>query len=81
MGVIMNFAIPYMINPDAGDLKGKVGFIFGGLGALGAAWAWFYIPELKGRTLDEIDALFHARVPPRKMGSHVLVTSSDELSG
>jgi len=80
MGIIMNFAIPYMINPDAGNLKGKVGFIFGALGMLGAAWAWFYVPELKGRTVEEIDAMFQARVPPRKMGSHISSTSSDELS-
>jgi sugar porter (SP) family MFS transporter len=72
MGLIMNFAIPYMVNPDEGNLGGKVGFIFGGLGAIATVWAWFYIPELKGRTFDEIDRMFFARVPPRKMGSYDL---------
>ncbi|KAK8021726.1 general substrate transporter [Apiospora arundinis] len=74
MGIIMNFVIPYMVNPDEGNLKGKVGFIFGGLGALAAVWSWFYVPELKGRTFDEIDRMFQERVPPRKMGGHVLTT-------
>ncbi|KAI5244644.1 hypothetical protein E4T43_03609 [Aureobasidium subglaciale] len=63
-GLAMNFAIPYMGNPDEGNLKGKVGFIFGGLGALATVWAWFFIPELKGRTFDEIDRMFTDRVPP-----------------
>jgi hypothetical protein len=72
MGLIMNFAIPYMVNPDEADLKGKVGFVFGGLGAIATAWAFMYVPELKGRTFEEIDRMFFARVPPRKMGSHVL---------
>lgn len=67
-GLIMNFAIPYMVNPDEGNLAGKVGFIFGGLGAFATVWAFWYIPELKGRTFDEIDRMFFARVPPRKMG-------------
>lgn len=68
----MNFVIPYMVNPDEANLKGKVGFIFGGLAVLGTVWSFVYVPELKGRTFEEIDRLFFARVPPRKMGSFVL---------
>lgn len=69
MGTAFNFAIPYMINPDQGNLKGKVGFVFGGLGLLAGIGSWFLIPELKDRTFDEIDTMFQQRVPPRKMGS------------
>ncbi|KAI9727582.1 MAG: hypothetical protein M1834_008021 [Cirrosporium novae-zelandiae] len=71
-GIIMNVAVPYMVTPDEANMKGKVGFVFGGLGLLGTAWAIIYVPELKGRTFDEIDILFAQRVPPRKMGSYVL---------
>lgn len=72
MGIAMNFAIPYLVNPDEANLKGKVGFIFGGLGALGTIWAFFFVPELKGRTFREIDMMFQNRVPPRAMGKHQL---------
>ncbi|KAH7558305.1 hypothetical protein BM1_05577 [Bipolaris maydis] len=72
LGIIMNIAIPYMVNPDEGNLKGKVGFVFGGLAAIATVCAWIYVPELKGRTNREIDMLFAAHVPPRKMGSHRL---------
>lgn len=41
------------MNPDEANLGGKVGFIFGGLAALGVVWAYFYIPETKNRTVDE----------------------------
>jgi len=68
----MNFAIPYMLNPDEGNLRGKVGFVFGGLGALGTVWSYFFVPELKGRTFQEIDTLFFKRVPVRKMGTYQL---------
>ncbi|POR39121.1 General alpha-glucoside permease [Tolypocladium paradoxum] len=71
-GTVFNFAIPYMVNPDQGNLKGKVGFIFGGLSLMASTWAFFYVPELKGRTFDEIDRMFQTKVPPRKMGSHQL---------
>lgn len=28
-GIVMTVAIPYMINPDQGDMRGKLGFFFG----------------------------------------------------
>ncbi|KAE8378536.1 maltose permease [Aspergillus bertholletiae] len=71
-GIIMFFVVPYMVNPDSGNLKGKVGFIFGGMSLLTTLVSFFYIPELKGKTYEEIDLLFRSRVPPRKMGSHHL---------
>lgn len=43
----------YLVNPDEADLGGKVGFIFGGLGLIGAGWTWLFIPETKNRTVDE----------------------------
>ncbi|KAH6892441.1 general substrate transporter [Thelonectria olida] len=72
MGIIMNFAIPYMVNPDEGNLKGKVGFVFGGLAAIAGVWSFFYVPELKGRRYDEIDRLFQLKVNPRQMGTYQL---------
>ncbi|KAF5024667.1 hypothetical protein F66182_3289 [Fusarium sp. NRRL 66182] len=72
MGIAMGFAIPYMVNPDQGNLKGKVGFVFGGLGLFGLIWAWAFVPELKGRRYDEIDHMFHNKVSPRNMGSYQL---------
>ncbi|KAJ4190647.1 hypothetical protein NW759_016712 [Fusarium solani] len=65
MGIAMNFVIPYMVNPDEANLKGKVGFIFGGLALLAMAWSWAFVPELKGRRYDEIDRLFEQKVSPR----------------
>ncbi|KAF6823973.1 maltose permease [Colletotrichum plurivorum] len=67
-GIAMNVAIPYLVNPDEANLRGKVGFIFGGLSLIGTIGSFFYVPELKGKTFDEIDRLFAAKVPPRRMG-------------
>jgi len=71
-GIVMNTAIPYMVNPDQANLKGKVGFVFGGLALMGTIGSFIYVPELKGRTFYEIDTMFFDRVPPRKMGNHVV---------
>lgn len=29
LGIVITVMIPYMINPDAGNMRGKIGFIFG----------------------------------------------------
>ncbi|KAJ5379946.1 uncharacterized protein N7496_002374 [Penicillium cataractarum] len=71
-GIVMNIVVPYMVNPDAGNMKGKVGFVFGGLGAIATVGCFLYIPDLKDRTFEEIDTMFANRVPPRKMGEYVV---------
>lgn len=71
-GIVMNIVIPYMVNPDSGNMKGKVGFVFGGLGAIATFACFLYIPDLKDRTFEEIDVMFANRVPPRKMGEYVV---------
>ena len=67
-GTVMNIVVPYMVNPDKANLRGKVGFVFGGACALGTLWSYLYVPELKGRTFQEIDYMFQHRVNPRHMG-------------
>lgn len=50
------------VNPDEANLGGYVGFIFGGLAFAGTVWSYFFIPETKGRTVDEWVILFFACV-------------------
>lgn len=71
-GTVMNITIPYMVNPNKANLKGKVGFIFGGASAIATVWSFFYVPELKGRTFNEIDHMFQTHVKPRAMGSYTV---------
>ncbi|KAK9233946.1 hypothetical protein V1525DRAFT_391935 [Lipomyces kononenkoae] len=68
-GIVMNFAIPYMVNPNEANSKGKVGFVFGGLALIGTVGSFLYVPELKGHTFGEIDTMFF-RHAAWKMGSY-----------
>ncbi|KAK3337564.1 putative maltose permease [Cercophora scortea] len=72
LGCVMTVAIPYMINPDQANMQGKLGFFFGGLASLCFVWAYFRVPETKGRTFDELDILFERHVPTRQFGSYVI---------
>lgn len=63
---VVSFTVPYLLNPGYANLSGKVGFIYGAIGLLGVAWAYFFLPELKGRSLEEIDEMLREKVPARK---------------
>jgi len=67
---IFNIVIAYMISPNTLGLKGKVGFVFGGLGAMATLWSWLYVPELKGRTFADIDSMFQNHVKARHMAKY-----------
>jgi len=56
-----------------------VGFVFGGASAIATVWSYFYIPELKGRTFEEIDYMFHHKVKPRYMGEFSFEERNGEL--
>lgn len=58
-----------MVNPTAWDWKGKTGFFWSGTAALVFVWAFFRLPEIKGRTYEELDILFEERVSARKFAS------------
>ena len=58
------YATPYLLE----DLGSKVGFLFGTAAVLATVFAFFCVPECKGRTLEEIDRLFLDGVPVRKFG-------------
>ena len=67
--IIFGVATPYMLNPTAGNWAGKTGFFFGGTCALSLIWTFFRLPELKGRTYEEMNILFWKKVPARKFAS------------
>lgn len=53
---IISRTTPYMIT----SLGYGTYFFFASLMVAMGFWAWFFIPETKGKTLEEMDALFGA---------------------
>ena len=60
--VIVTFVSPYLQNAGYGNLQGKIGFIWGSFSVVSALWTFFFVPELGGRGLEELDELFEKRV-------------------
>ncbi|KAJ0416380.1 general substrate transporter [Aspergillus carlsbadensis] len=68
--VVVGFAVvyttPYLLSTPGANLGARLGYVWGGCAAVGAVWAWFFMPELKGRSLEDIDELFDAGLPAWK---------------
>nr|K0DZ95.1 RecName: Full=Major facilitator-type transporter ecdC [Aspergillus rugulosus]AFT91386.1 EcdC [Aspergillus rugulosus] len=65
-GLILQFTVPYMINPDAGNLGGRVGFIFFGTGLIAAIGGWYLYPETRGIPFAVLDELYASGTAPRR---------------
>ncbi len=72
IAVIAGTLQPYFMNPTEWNLKGYVGFVWGGTALLTFVWAYFRLPETKNRTFEEIDLLFAKKVPARKFSTYDL---------
>lgn len=55
---VTSFTVPYLINPEHANLGGKLGYIYGGINIIMVVGVWFIVPELKNRSLEEVDQLF-----------------------
>ncbi|KAK9427369.1 general substrate transporter [Lipomyces doorenjongii] len=66
VSVISGVLEPYFMNPTQWNLKGYTAFIWGGTALLTFIWAYFRLPETKGRLYGDIDILFAKKVSARK---------------
>lgn len=57
------------MNPEAWNLRGYTGFVWGGCAWIVFVWAYFRLPETKDRSFHELDILFAKQVPARKFAS------------
>lgn len=63
---VTSFTTPYLINSRYANLGGKLGYIYGVINVLVVICVYFFVPELKGRSLEEVDQLFASGAPLRK---------------
>jgi len=66
LNIAFQVALPFQLGTTEGNWKGKIGFFFGGMSIFTFTWAYFRIPEYKGRTYEELDWLFENKISARK---------------
>ncbi|KAF2743013.1 monosaccharide transporter-like protein [Sporormia fimetaria CBS 119925] len=62
---LTTFTAPYFINPASMGWGARYGYIWFPSCCIAASWVFFFLPEVKNRTLEEIDEMFEARLPAR----------------
>jgi len=65
-------------NPTAWNLRGKIGFLWAPICALCWVWAYYRLPEMKGRSYYEIDVMFERKIPARQFKNYVVEEDADE---
>jgi SP family general alpha glucoside:H+ symporter-like MFS transporter len=73
INTMWSFVAPYMFNPGYGNLKARIGFVYGAFMLIFAVMAWFFVPETRRRTYEELDELFMNRVPTRQFRHYTTV--------
>ncbi|KAK3342158.1 MFS transporter, partial [Lasiosphaeria hispida] len=69
------FTAPYFINPAGLGWNAKYGYIWFGSNVILFAFTYFYLPETRDRTLEEIHEMFEADLPARKFKSYVCTST------
>ncbi|KAJ5343664.1 uncharacterized protein N7506_003488 [Penicillium brevicompactum] len=81
LNLVTGIIIPYMLNVDAWNWRGKSGFFWGGLCILCLVWSFFRLPEPKGRSYAELDILFENKVRTRDFPTAKTGLVREELKG
>ncbi|WVQ68313.1 uncharacterized protein L199_006520 [Kwoniella botswanensis] len=59
---VFTFCLPYLLKKPGAGLGPKVGWIIAGDSLFAFIFAVFYVPEIAGRSLEEMDELFELRL-------------------
>ncbi|RYP29729.1 hypothetical protein DL767_006604 [Monosporascus sp. MG133] len=70
---LVTFTAPYFINPESLNWGPRYGYIWFPSCMVTAIWVYFFLPEVKGRTLEEIDEMFEAKLGARKFRGYQCV--------
>jgi MFS family permease len=62
---VIGAIVPLMVDSEYGNLGPKVFFVWGAACALSATFAYLFVPETKGLTLEQVDQMME-EVPARK---------------
>jgi MFS transporter, SP family, general alpha glucoside:H+ symporter len=69
VGFIGGAVQPYMLNPESLNWRGYTGLFWSTTAVMTFVWAWYRLPETKGRTYEELDLLFAKGIDAREFES------------
>jgi hypothetical protein len=79
--IVTSFAVPRLANPDALNLGARVAYIFAGTNIAALIFTYFCLPETKGRTFAEIQAMYDDDVHGAPISSTPRLSTSTSTRG
>jgi SP family general alpha glucoside:H+ symporter-like MFS transporter len=70
--IVVNVLTNYQLNSTAWNWGARCAYFWAGTCLVGLVWAFFRLPEPKGRTYEELDLLFERGISARKFASTVV---------
>jgi MFS family permease len=68
---VSSYCSPYFINPEALNWGPKYFYVWASSNLILAVFAFFCVPETRGRSLEQIDEFFDKGVPARKFKDYI----------
>lgn len=59
---LVTFVTPYLLESPGPNMGPKIGWIFAAAAYVSGLFGFFCMPELKGRSLEEVDEMFEAKI-------------------
>jgi SP family sugar:H+ symporter-like MFS transporter len=69
-GIVITYVNPFVQGAPS-NLGSKVGMIYGGVCIVAFVFVYLVVPEMKGRSLEELDEMFHSGISPWKSSGFV----------
>ncbi|KAK2770679.1 hypothetical protein FQN53_005390 [Emmonsiellopsis sp. PD_33] len=73
---LITYTTPYFLNKEHLDWGGNYAYIWAGSNAVTFLFFLFFLPEMNGRSLEEIDELFENRVSVREFSKYQCISSA-----
>jgi|TARA_R110002003_G_scaffold1193_4_gene22762 MFS family permease len=79
---VIGFITPYMVRPEYGNLKTKVFFVWGATCTACVLFAYYFVPETKGLSLEQVDRMLEETTPQKsaKWVPHTTYADQAEVS-
>lgn len=78
---LSSYCTPYFINPESLNWGPKYCYIWGASNFILAVFVFFFVPETRGRGLEQLDELFEKKVPAWKFAGYITDLQQADADG
>lgn len=77
---LCTFTTPFFINPTELNWGPKYAWVWFASGIISTVFVWYMLPDVNGRSLEEIDEMFRENVPTRAFKTYVCMDIQEARS-